>query len=48
MFRNVTIQGQDQDRSIGSLIPIYCYINTCCSLCNESKKVLCSQTCNGD
>ena len=38
MFRNVTIQGQDQDRSIGSLIPIYCYINTCCSLCNESKK----------
>ena len=37
MFRNVTIQGQDEDRSIGSLIPLYYYINSCCSLCAESE-----------
>ena len=37
MFRNVTVQAQSNDRSIGSLIPMYYYISTCCTKCKDSE-----------
>lgn len=35
MFRNVTIEGQRTDRSIGSLIPMYHYVEKCCFIAQD-------------